>query len=81
LILLICYAFAVICPLIPLFGVAFFCGYWLFWRYQLVYGYQRKYESGGLFFPFVADRVIISMAVMVAFTGESGGAAVGVCMG
>jgi hypothetical protein len=32
LVVLMCLAFAVICPLIPLFGVAFFIGEWLFWR-------------------------------------------------
>ncbi|KAI8469089.1 MAG: hypothetical protein J3K34DRAFT_514584 [Monoraphidium minutum] len=69
LVVLICFAFAVICPLIPLFGVAFMAGEWLYWRYQLIYSCQRKYESGGLFFPFLADRVMISAAVMVAFTG------------
>ncbi|KIY96999.1 ERD4-related membrane protein [Monoraphidium neglectum] len=69
LILLICFAFAVICPLLPLFGVFFFLGQWLFWRYQLIYNYQRKYESGGQFFPFVADRIMVCAAVMVAFTG------------
>jgi hypothetical protein len=28
-----------------------------------------QYESGGLFFPFLADRILVSAAVMVAFTG------------
>ncbi|KAI8465074.1 MAG: hypothetical protein J3K34DRAFT_525694 [Monoraphidium minutum] len=69
LILLICYAFAVICPLIPLFAIGFFTAQWLFWRYQLIYGFQRKYESGGQFFPFVVSRVLVCAAVMVAFTG------------
>ena len=39
-------------------------------RYSLIYNYQRKYESGGLFFPFVATRCIVCAAVMVSFTGE-----------
>ena len=68
LVLLVSFAYAAICPLVPLFGLAFFCGNWLFWRYQLLYNYQRKYESGGLFFPFLADRVMVCAAVMVAFT-------------
>lgn len=73
LVVLICFAFAVICPLVPLFGVFFFGGMWLFWRYQLIYNYQRKYESGGQFFVFVADRIMISAAIMVAFTGQQDG--------
>ena len=65
------FAYATICPLVPLFGLAFFCGNWLFWRYQLLYNYQRKYESGGLFFVFLADRILVCAAIMVAFTGDT----------
>lgn len=32
LIILVCFAFATICPLVPLFGAFFFTGQWLFWR-------------------------------------------------
>lgn len=38
-------------------------GLWVFWRYQHIFNYQRKYESGGLFFPFVANRLLICLAV------------------
>jgi hypothetical protein len=36
LVVLICFAFAVICPLVPLMGVAFAAGHWLFWRCGLI---------------------------------------------
>jgi hypothetical protein len=32
--------------------------------------WSAQYESGGQFFPFVADRIMVCAAVMVAFTGE-----------
>ena len=32
------------------------CRYHPCHRYQLIYNYQRKYESGGQFFPFLAER-------------------------
>eukprot|EP00882_Tetradesmus_deserticola_P006668 GHRQ01007021.1.p1 GENE.GHRQ01007021.1~~GHRQ01007021.1.p1 ORF type:complete len:398 (+),score=195.57 GHRQ01007021.1:139-1194(+) len=69
LILLICLAFSIISPLIVLFGCAFFGATWVYWRYQLIYNYQRKYESGGLMWPFFANRALVCCAIMVAFTG------------
>jgi hypothetical protein len=35
----------------------------------LIYNYQRKYESGGLMWPFFANRILVCCAIMVAFTG------------
>ncbi|KAF6257975.1 hypothetical protein COO60DRAFT_1701539 [Scenedesmus sp. NREL 46B-D3] len=69
LILLICLAFSIISPLIVLFGCAFFAATWVYWRYQLIYNFQRKYESGGLMWPFFANRVLVCCGIMVAFTG------------
>lgn len=69
LVALICLAFSIISPLIVLFGCAFFAATWVFWRYQLIYNYQRKYESGGLMWPFFANRILVCCAIMVAFTG------------
>ena len=37
--------------------------------YQLIFNYQRKYESGGLMWPFMVNRTLICCAIMVGFTG------------
>ena len=34
-------------PLILPFGLLYFVGLWAVWRYQMLYVYQRQYESGG----------------------------------
>ena len=41
----------------------------MFWRYNLLYVYIRKYESGGLMWPFVYMRIIITLAIGFFFTG------------
>eukprot|EP00878_Enallax_costatus_P009758 GHUV01010191.1.p1 GENE.GHUV01010191.1~~GHUV01010191.1.p1 ORF type:complete len:1012 (+),score=268.71 GHUV01010191.1:434-3469(+) len=69
LIMLIALAFSIIAPLIPLFGLAFFAGMWVFWRYQLIYNYQRKYEAGGIMWQFYVNRILTCVAIQVAFTG------------
>ena len=37
--------------------------------YQLIFNYQRKYESGGLMWPFMVNRTLLCAAIMVGFTG------------
>ncbi|GBF99191.1 hypothetical protein Rsub_11636 [Raphidocelis subcapitata] len=69
LVALVSLAFAVICPLVPLVGFGFFCASWVFWRYNFIYCTQRKYESGGTFFVFLGNRLMVCAAVMVVFSG------------
>ncbi|KAF8056000.1 ERD4 [Scenedesmus sp. PABB004] len=69
LVMLICLSFSIIAPLIVVLGVGFFAGMWAFWRYQLIFNYQRKYEAGGLLWPFYANRVLVCTFITVAFTG------------
>lgn len=37
--------------------------------YQLMFNYQRKYESGGLLWHFFVNRVLVCCAIFAAFTG------------
>jgi len=62
-------AYAVISPLILPFGLLYFILLWPVWRYQMLYVYQRQYESGGQFWPFVAHKVVGCNLIMVLFTG------------
>jgi hypothetical protein len=58
LIALIGWAFALVCPVVLPFCTVWFIGMWLFWRYQLIYNYARKYESGGRMWPFFVSRLV-----------------------
>eukprot|EP00798_Chlamydomonas_sp_ICE-L_P013269 gene13269-19111_t len=50
-----------------LIGLAFSV-LWIFWRHSLLYVYIRKYESGGLMWPFIFTRIIWFMVIMVFFS-------------
>jgi hypothetical protein len=58
LIALVGWAFALVCPVVLPFCTVWFIGMWLFWRYQLIYNYARKYESGGRMWPFFVSRLV-----------------------
>ena len=61
-------AYCVVSPLILPFGVLYFVFLWAVWRYQMLYVYQRQYESGGQFWPLVAHRVVGCLFICVLFT-------------
>lgn len=61
--------YAVVSPLIVPFGILYVALLYPVWRYQVLYVYQRQYESGGLMWPFVAHKTVGCLALMVAFTG------------
>eukprot|EP00798_Chlamydomonas_sp_ICE-L_P017208 gene17208-23528_t len=61
-------AFALVSPLLMPLVVLFFFMHGLFWRYSLLYVYVRKYESGGLMWPFVFERIIYSYLICTLFT-------------
>ena len=61
-------AYAVVSPLILPFGLLYFIFLWAVWRYQMLYVYQRQYESGGQFWPLVAHKVVGCLLLGVLFT-------------
>eukprot|EP00889_Picochlorum_renovo_P004507 jgi/Picre1/31537/NNA_006889.t1 len=61
-------AYCVVSPLILPFGLLYFVLLWAVWRYQMLYVYQRQYESGGQFWPLVAHRVVGCLFICVLFT-------------
>eukprot|EP00798_Chlamydomonas_sp_ICE-L_P014457 gene14457-20469_t len=67
-IFLIGLAFSVISPVVPCITVLLFIMMWIFWRHSLLYVYIRKYESGGLMWPFMFVRIIWFMVITVFFT-------------
>jgi len=64
------YAYAVVSPLILPFGLLYFILLWAVWRYQMLYVYQRQYESGGQFWPLVAHKVVGCAFIGVLFTAS-----------
>jgi len=61
-------AYTVVSPLILPFGLLYFVFLWAVWRYQMLYVYQRQYESGGQFWPLVAHKVVGCLLLCVLFT-------------
>jgi Calcium-dependent channel, 7TM region, putative phosphate len=62
-------AYAIVAPLILPFGLLYFVFLWPVWRYQVLYVYQRQYESGGQMWPLVAHKMVGCLHLMVIFTG------------
>lgn len=56
-------SFSVVAPLLVPFSVAWFMFAWVAWRHNLTYVYQRKYESGGLMWPFVFNRICVCLGL------------------
>ena len=64
-------------PLILPFGLLYFVGLWAVWRYQMLYVYQRQYESGGQVGGRFAGWVLCACEVVCrgGDTGRAGDAA------
>eukprot|EP00607_Mallomonas_marina_P000286 CAMPEP_0182431790 /NCGR_PEP_ID=MMETSP1167-20130531/51674_1 /TAXON_ID=2988 /ORGANISM="Mallomonas Sp, Strain CCMP3275" /LENGTH=866 /DNA_ID=CAMNT_0024618517 /DNA_START=851 /DNA_END=3451 /DNA_ORIENTATION=- len=77
-ILLIVQLYWVITPLIPFVGIFFFAGQYLAYKYQLLYVYVPRYESGGKLWYGIFYRVnlglITSCVAMIGYMGIKQGA-------
>lgn len=56
LVVVICFTYACISPVILIFGAVYFQGALVVYQNQLLHVYTAKYESGGLMFTSVIDR-------------------------
>jgi hypothetical protein len=65
---LIAFAYSVVSPLIVPFSVLWFMFAWVAWRHNLSYVYQRKYESGGMMWTFIFNRICTCLVIMQLFT-------------
>ncbi|CAM9127762.1 unnamed protein product [Ectocarpus fasciculatus] len=63
LVLVVCFVYAVISPFIMPAGAIFFALAYLVYKYQALYVYVPKYESGGVFWFSVYPRVLIGLAL------------------
>eukprot|EP00210_Caulerpa_lentillifera_P008317 g7936.t1 len=65
---LISIAYSIVSPVILPITFAFFCLAWLIWRYQMLYVFVRKYESGGRMWPLMVNRLIFILWIFQIFT-------------
>lgn len=77
LVIMICFAYACMSPVILPVGAVYFFGALLVYKEQVLYVYTATYESGGQMFPFVCDRslfgLIISQLVFIGYSLIRGG--------
>eukprot|EP00210_Caulerpa_lentillifera_P005734 g5482.t1 len=67
-IFLISIAYSVIAPIILPITLVYFMLAWLIWRYQMLYVFVRKYESGGCMWPSMVTRLVFILWIFQAFT-------------
>jgi hypothetical protein len=72
LVIVICFTYACISPVILFFGMCYFAGALMVYKKQVLYVYTPAYESGGSLFPLVCDRTIIGLICgQLTFMGYS----------
>lgn len=65
---LISIAYSVVSPIILPITLAYFMLAWLVWRYQMLYVFVRKYESGGRMWPLMVTRLVFILWIFQMFT-------------
>lgn len=72
LVVVICFTYSCISPIILPVGAAFFLGAWLVYKNQILIVYNPSYESGGTMFPMVCHRTLIGLICgQLTFIGYS----------
>jgi len=70
LVVVICFTYACISPVILIFGAIYFQGALVVYKKQLLHVYTATYESGGLMFTSVVDRTLVGLICgQVTFLG------------
>ncbi|CAM9540737.1 unnamed protein product, partial [Choristocarpus tenellus] len=84
LVLVVCLLYAVISPVIMPMGALFFAAAHIVYKYQMLYVYIPKYESGGVLWLSVYPRVLVGLAVaqltVMGYVSIRGGYTEAVCM-
>ena len=72
LVIVICFTYACISPIILIFGAMYFMAALMVYKKQVLYVYTPFYESGGDLFPLVCDRTITGLICgQLTFMGYS----------
>ncbi|KAL8668501.1 MAG: hypothetical protein Q9224_007794, partial [Gallowayella concinna] len=56
--------YSVIAPLILAFMIIIFGLFWIVWRYNILYVYQFRHDTGGLLFPSAVNQLFVGLYVM-----------------
>jgi len=72
LVIVICFTYACICPIILPFGTIFFVGSLMVYKKQVLYVYTPVFESGGSMFPdasnYMLQGLICSQIILIGYT-------------
>jgi len=72
LVVVICFTYACICPIILPFGAIFFVGSLMVYKKQVLYVYTPLYESGGAMFPdacnYMLFGLLCSQTILIGYT-------------
>lgn len=72
LVVVICFTYSCISPIILPVGAAFFLGAWLVYKNQILIVYSPSHESGGTMFPMACHRTLIGLICgQLTFIGYS----------
>ena len=72
LVIVICFTYATISPIILIFGAMYFLAALMVYKKQVLYVYTPFYESGGDLFPLVCDRTLTGLICgQLTFMGYS----------
>ena len=72
LVIVICFTYATISPIILIFGALYFIAALMVYKKQVLYVYTPSYESGGDLFPLVCGRTIVGLVCgQLTFMGYS----------
>ncbi|KAK9716732.1 hypothetical protein K7432_006700 [Basidiobolus ranarum] len=63
LVFVIVLTYSVMTPLILVFGAAYFSIAYLFHKYNFLYVYFRRFETGGIFWPVVVRRLVVGIFI------------------
>lgn len=58
-------------PMILPVALVFFVTSWVFWRYSVLYLYERCYESGGRMWDTFFNQMMWCLFILELFTGEA----------
>ncbi|EED91711.1 predicted protein [Thalassiosira pseudonana CCMP1335] len=61
LVIVICFTYSCISPIILPVGAAYFLGAWIVYKNQILTVYRPSYESGGTMFPMACHRTLIGL--------------------
>jgi hypothetical protein len=70
LIFIVALSYSAASPIILPVALVYFITSWVFWRYTVLYVWERCYESGGRMFDTIFSQITSCLFILEFFTGE-----------